>query len=164
MIISMTRELPVPKDVKDLFEDLLGRPISVNPTDPIRGADIPKTLVAVYVDPTTKIGAVLGLDFALTAFVGAAIGLIPPGGAEACIEDNVISKMIGENAIEVCNVLASLLNREGTARLKLYNTFLPGNPPPNDAVAHLLALGRRLDLTVDVGGYGSGRLAIAYAG
>jgi hypothetical protein len=164
MITSMTRELPVPKDVKDLFEDLLGRPISVSPAEPIRGADIPNTLVAVYVDPTTKIGAVIGLDFALTAFVGAAIGLIPAGGAEACIEDKEISKMIGENAIEVCNVLASLLNREGTTRLKLYNTFLPGNPPPNDAVAHLLALGRRLDLTVDVGGYGAGQIAIAYAG
>jgi hypothetical protein len=164
MITPMTRELPVPKDVKDLFEDLLGRPISVSPADPIRGADIPKTLIAVYVDRASKLGAVIGLDFALTAFVGAAIGLIPPGGAEACIEDNEISKMIGENVIEVCNILASLINHEGAPRLKLYNTFLPGNRPPNDAVAHLLALGRRLDLTVDIGGYGAGQLAFAYAG
>jgi hypothetical protein len=162
MITSMTRELPVPKDVRDLFEDLLGRPISVSPADPIRGADIPNTLVAVYVDPSTHMGAVIGLDFALTAFVGAAIGLIPPGGAEACIEDKEISKMIGENAIEVCNVLGSLLNREGTAHLKLYQTYLPGNSPPNDSVGYLLALGRRLDLNVDVGGYGSGKLSITF--
>ena len=72
--------------------------------------------------------------------------------------------MIGENAIEVCNVLASLVNQEGEARLKLYQTFLPGNTPPNDAVARLLALGRRLDLKVDVGGYGSGLLSFSYTG
>jgi hypothetical protein len=164
MITSMTRELPVPKDVKDLFEDLLGRPVSVSPAEPLRGADVAETLVAVYVDPSTKMGAVVGMGFSLTAFVGAAIGLIPAGGAEACIEDKEISKMIGENAIEVCNVLASLLNQEGAARLKLYQTFLPGNTPPNDAVANLLALGRRLDLTVDIGGYGSGLLSVSYTG
>ena len=160
----MTRELPAPKSVKDFFEDLLGRPVTVSPADPLRAADIPSTLVAVYADPARKLGAVVGFSFSLTAYVGAAIGLIPAGGAEACIEDKEISKMIGENAIEVCNVLASLINHEGAARLKLYNTFLPGNPPPNDAIAHLLALGRRLDLTVDIGGYGAGQLAIAYAG
>ena len=158
----MSYVLPVPKDVKDLFEDLLGRSITVAPVDPMRAADIPQTLVALYTDPAKQLGAVIGMDFALTAFAGAAIGLIPPGGAEACIEDKEISKMIGENAIEVCNVLASLLNREGTAHLKLYQTYLPGNPPPNDAVGHLVALGRRLDLAVDVAGYGSGKLAITF--
>jgi hypothetical protein len=50
----------------------------------------------------------------------------PAGGAEACIEDNEISKMIGENTIEACNILAGLLNKEGVPRLKLYRTFLPG--------------------------------------
>ena len=158
----MSYVLPVPKEVKDLFEDLLGRSITVSPTDPLRAADIPQTLVALYVDPAKHLGAVIGMDFALTAFAGAAIGLIPPGGAEACIEDKEISKMIGENAIEVCNVLGSLLNREGTAHLKLYQTYLPGNSPPNDSVGFLLALGRRLDLTIDVGGYGSGKLSIAF--
>jgi hypothetical protein len=158
----MSYVLPVPKEVKDLFEDLLGRSITVSPADPLRAADIPQTLVALYVDPAKQLGAVIGMDFALTAFAGAAIGLIPPGGAEACIEDKEISKMIGENAIEVCNVLGSILNREGAAHLKLYQTYLPGNSPPNDAVGYLLALGRRLDLAVEVGGYGSGKLSITF--
>jgi hypothetical protein len=159
----MSHVLPVPKAVKDLFEDLLGRTVEVGPAEPVRAADVPKTLVAEYVDDGKQLRAVVAMDFPLTAFVGASIGLIPPGGAEACIEDNEISKMIGENAIEVCNVLASLLNSGGAAHLKLYQTHLPGNPPPNDAVGYLLALGRRLDLTVDVAGYGSGKLSITFA-
>ena len=159
----MSHVLPVPKAVKDLFDDLLGRPVTVNPAEPLRAADVPKTLVALYTDERQHLLAVIGMDFALTAFAGAAIGLIPPGGAEACIEDNEISKMIGENAIEVCNVLASLLNSQGAAHLKLYQTHLPGTAPPNDAVGYLLALGRRLDLAIDVAGYGSGKLSIAFA-
>src|SRR5690349_19131307 len=101
----MSHVLPVPKAVKDLFDDLLGRPVTVSPSDPIRAADIPTTTVALYTDERLTLCAVIGLDFKLTAFAGAAIGLIPPGGAEACIEDKEISKMIGENAIEVCNIL-----------------------------------------------------------
>ncbi|GAA1576601.1 hypothetical protein GCM10009827_118010 [Dactylosporangium maewongense] len=160
----MSHVLPVPKAVKDLFDDLLGRPVQVNPAEPLRAADVPKTLVALYTDERSQLLAVIGMDFGLTAYTGAAIGLIPPGGAEACIEDNEISKMIGENAIEVCNILAGLLNREGVPRLKLYQTFLPGEKAPTDAVNWLLALGRRLDLIVDVSGYGAGKISIALAG
>jgi hypothetical protein len=160
----MSHVLPVPKAVKDLFDDLLGRPVTVNSAEPIRVADVPKTLIALYTDERQQLLAVIGMDFALTAFAGAAIGLIPPGGAEACIEDNEISKMIGENAIEVCNILAGLLNREGVPRLKLYQTFLPGESAPPDAIRWLLALGRRLDLKVDVSGYGTGKISITLAG
>ncbi|GAA2630658.1 hypothetical protein GCM10010399_73320 [Dactylosporangium fulvum] len=160
----MSHVLPAPKAVKDLFDDLLGRPVTVSPADPLRAADIPRTLVALYTDERLHLNAVIGMDFELTAYAGAAIGLIPPGGAEACIEDNEISKMIGENATEVCNILAGLINREGAPRLKLHQTFLPGEAPPADAVNWLLALGRRLDLKVEVSGYGAGKIAIALAG
>ena len=160
----MSHVLPIPKAVKDLFDDLLGRSVTVSPADQLRAADIPKTLVALYTDERMTLNAVIGMDFALTAYAGAAIGLIPPGGAEACIEDKEISKMIGENAIEVCNILAGLLNREGAPRLKLHQTFLPGEPPPKDAVNWLLALGRRIDLHVDVSGYGGGKISITLAG
>src|SRR6185437_11547877 len=77
VIAGMTRELPAPKSVKDFFEDLLGRPVTVSPADPLRAADITSTLVAVYSDPARKLGAVVGFGFSLTAYVGAAIGLIP---------------------------------------------------------------------------------------
>jgi len=160
----MSHVLPVPKTVKDLFDDLLGRSVTVSPSDPLRAADVPRTLVALYTDEKLQLHAVIGMDFELTVYAGAAIGLIPPGGAQACIEDREISKMIGENAIEVCNILAGLINREGAPRLKLYQTFLPAGNPPVDAVNWLLALGRRLDLKVDVSGYGSGKIAITLAG
>ena len=34
------RELPVPKEVKDLFDELLGRPVTVGTADPMQAADL----------------------------------------------------------------------------------------------------------------------------
>jgi hypothetical protein len=162
--MTMSRPLPVPKEVKDLFEELLGRPVTVGPADPIRAADLRnQLLVSVFVDPAMKMKAVVGMDLPLTVYSGAAIGLIPAAGAQACVDERDINPMIAENVTEVCNILTSLLNREGLPHLKMNRTFMPGDQPPADAVGYLLALGRRLDLMVDVQGYGSGRFTIALA-
>jgi len=160
----MSRPLPVPKEVKDLFEELLGRSVSVSPGDPIRAADLSQQLlISVYVDDAMKMKAVVGMDFPLAVYAGAAIGLIPVGGARACLDDKQLTPMIAENVTEVCNVLSTLLNREGLPHVRMYQTYLPGQMPPADAVGYLLALGRRLDLNVDVQGYGKGRFAVTLA-
>ncbi len=156
-------EIPPAKAVKDLLQGLLGRDVTVSPADPLKAADLGKTAVAVYVDDKLKLSAVAGLDLRLAANVGAAIGLVPPGGALACVEDNELSPMIAENFTEVCNVLTTLLNREGAPHLKLHQVFLPGQDAPGDATVRLLALGARLDLDVAVTGYGSGRFALSIA-
>ena len=155
--------IPPAKAVKDLLQGLLGRDVDVTPAAPLRAEDLSLTAIAVYVDAKLKLSAVAGLDLRLAANVGAAIGLVPPGGAQACVEDKELSPMIGENVTEVCNVLTTLLNREGAPRLTLHQVFLPGQPAPGDATVRLLALGSRLDLDVAVTGYGSGRFALSIA-
>jgi hypothetical protein len=153
--------IPAPKAVKELLEGLLGKDVTVSPAGPLRIGDLPGTAVAVYVDDTMRMSAVAGLDLRLAANVGAAIGLVPPGGAQACVEDKELSPMIAENFTEVCNVLTTLLNREGAPHLRLQKVFLPGQQPPGDAASRLLALGSRLDLDVVVAGYGPGRFSLS---
>lgn len=157
----MTTPLPASLAVRNLLEDLLGRDVAVSPADPPVAADLPKTVTAVYVDNTTKMAAVMGLNLSLAAYAGAALGLMPPGGAEDAIDDGVLSNILAENVGELCNVLTSLLNREGAPHLKLYRVHLPPEMPPGDVGAQLLALGNRLDLKVAVARYGSGRLSIS---
>ena len=155
--------LPAPKEVRDLFEDLLGRPVTVSPTDPVLSEAVRRTMVALYVDNALKLQAVIGLELSLAVYAGAALGLIPPGGAQDSVEEGVMTPVVAENVTEVCNIMAGLLNRPGAPHLRLYQRFLPGEGPPTDAVGNLLALGRRLDLNVDVSGYGSGKLSISLA-
>jgi hypothetical protein len=161
--VAISRSLPVPADVRDLFEGLLGRSSTVAPAPRVQAAGLRDTLVSLYVDDALKLAAVVGMDLPLAVNAGAALGLIPVGGAQACIAERNITAVIAENVTEVCNVLSSLLNKEGTPRIRMYQTYLPGQRPPVDALGLLLAPGRRLDLTVDLAGYGSGKFSLALA-
>ncbi|GII05657.1 hypothetical protein [Planobispora takensis] len=156
--------LPVPKNIKDLFEDLLGRPVTVGVSDPAVAADLKKAVIALYVDNSRKLMAVAGMDLKLAAYAGAAIGLIPQGGAEASVEDGELTPMLADNVREVCNILTGLLNQLDLPHLKLYESYMPGEPAPADATARLLALGARLDLAVEIGGYGTGKFWLSLAG
>ena len=158
----MTRQLPAAKHIRDTFEDLIGRHVNVCPADPMRSAEMHQSLVAVYVDDGLKLCAVLGMTFPLAVYSAAALGLIPPGGAKDMVEEREVTPLIAENAAEICNVLGTVLNHEGQPRVRMYQTFMPGGPPPpNDAAGRLLALGHRLDLEVEVTGYGKGKFSLS---
>ena len=59
-------------------------------------------------------------------------------------------------------MLTGLLNRDGGPHVKLYQVFDPGELPPATP-ANLLALGRRIDLKVDVARYGGGKFSVSLA-
>ena len=109
----MTLTLPGLLPVRNMLEDLLGRDVSISPADPVTAEDVPRMVLALYVDGGNRLVAVLGLDLSLAAYAGAALGLLPPGGAQDSIEDKRLSPMLAENVQELCNILTGLLNREG---------------------------------------------------
>ncbi len=158
-----TIALPAALAIRNLLEDLLGRDVTVSNADPLVADALKRTVVAVYVDSSTKMAAVIGLELSLAAYAGAALGLMPAGGAQDCIEDGVLSPVLAENVTELCNVLTSLLNKEGSPHLKLYKVYLPPEQPPADVQALLLALGNRTDLMVEVARYGKGKLSVSLA-
>lgn len=161
--MSDTSVLPGSLTVRNLFEDLLGRDVQVSPCDPLEAADLPTATIAVFADPAQRLYGVIGMQLSLAANAGAALGLLPPGAAEDSIEEKKLFPNLAENVFELCNVMTSLLNREGIPHVKLHQVIYPGMDLPNDARAHLLALGRRLDLTIEVARYGKGKFALSLA-
>jgi hypothetical protein len=161
--MSDTSVLPASLAVRNLFEDLLGRDVNVNPGDPLVAADLPLATIAVYIDNAQQIYGVVGMQLSLAANVGAALGLLPAGAAEDSIDEKQLFPNLAENVFELCNVLTSLLNREGAPHVKLYQVVYPGMPLPSDVRAHLMALGRRLDLTIEVARYGKGKFSLSLA-
>jgi hypothetical protein len=161
--MSDTAVIPGVLAVRTLFEDLLGRDVNVSLGEPLTASDLPTAVIAVFVDSTQQLAAVIGMQLALAANAGAALGLMPPGAAEDAIADKGLTPTIAENVGELCNVLTSLLNREGAPHLKLRTVIYPGMPLPADVRAHLLALGRRLDLMIEVARYGKGTLSLSLA-
>jgi hypothetical protein len=156
-------KMPNEKDVRDALSGLLFRDCAIAPGEPVVPAPAAPVTIGVYVDDRLGTAAVIVTDLALSAYAGAAIGLIPPGGAEAAIEDKELSPTVKENLDEVLNVLASLFNAQGEPHVKLYATYSFSDTPPSDISAVLRALGRRLDVTVDVAGYGKGSLSVILA-
>jgi hypothetical protein len=161
--MSDTSVLPASLTVRNLFEDLLGRDCNVSPGDPLTADDLPLATVAIYTDSAQQIFGVLGMQLALAANVGAALGLIPAGAAEDSIDEKKLFPNLAENVFELCNVLTSLLNKEGSPHVKLAEVVYPGMTLATDARAHLLALGRRLDLTIEVTRYGKGKFSLSLA-
>jgi hypothetical protein len=161
--MSDTSVIPGALTVRNLFEDLLGRDVNAAPGDPLTADELPTAVIAVFVDAQQQLYGVIGMQLSLAANAGAALGLLPAGAAEDAIDEKKLNPSMAENVGELCNVLTSLLNREGSPHVKLRQVIYPGDPLPNDARAHLLALGRRLDLLIEVARYGKGKLSLSLA-
>jgi hypothetical protein len=157
-------ELPPNKVVKDVFEDLLGRDVEVRPSDdrtPVGPEHL--TMEAVYVDDQMGTRAVIVTDLPLTAYCAAAIGLVPPGRAEAAIEHGGLNDSLVENISEVFNIMASLFNRHDAPHVRLYAWYPPGEPAPDDVADLTAAYIGRTDLDISIGGYGDGQMGLIIA-
>ena len=152
--------LPTTKDFKDLVEGLLGRDVDLSDSNS-RITEQDPTVVAVYVDGSRQVAACAALDLPLAIYLGAAVGLTPAGGAQDMVADGELTAIVTENLFEVCNVLSALFHNDAHAQVSLGGMYRPGEALPPQAAAWLSAPGGRLDLDVDVSGYGSGRAVLA---
>ena len=156
----MSTPLPNPKDVKDMLEGLLGRDVTVGIGKPVASGQDEPTCIGVFVDDRTTMLGLCIVDLPLSGAMGGALGLMPPGGVEDMVAEKDLSKMVLDNVYEVVNILSALLNVEGAPHAKLYVLHLPGEVLPNDVAAQAAALGNRLDLDVEVAGYGKGSMSL----
>lgn len=156
----MPTYLPSSMEVRELLEGLLGREVSVRPSAPLAPGPKSPASVGVYVDDSLQITAVSCADLALSAHAAACLGLLPVSAAQAAIADGALDKDLGENFYEVMNIAASVFNVPGSDHVRLHAMHPAGRQLPLDAQARALTLGRRLDLEVDVAGYGTGRFSV----
>lgn len=152
--------LPGPKEVRDLLTDLLDKPVELRPAAPVAPGQHNPCSVAVYVDDTLRVRAVIACDLSFSAYAGAAIGLVPLTGADADREAGALSEGLRDNLYEVLNIASSLFNVPDAPHVRLYELHPAGAPIPPHVLGQCLTLGRREDLAVDIGGYGSGSFSI----
>lgn len=156
----MATHLPVPKQVRDLFGDLLDREVTLTPSAPQAPTPSTPTTIAVYVDDYLRISALIICDLELSAHAGAAIGLVPLAGAEAAIEEGALTAVLQENLYEVLNIAASMFNAPGAEHLRLHEVHPAGPPLSQQLWAMTLTLGRREDFHLDIAGYGAGHVSV----
>jgi hypothetical protein len=152
-------QLPAAKDVRDLLAGLLGKAVTVAPGAPVTPTPDQPVSVAVYVDPGMAVNAICVLDLGASAYTAGALALLPPGGCQDAVEeDRKLSALHVEALHEVVNVLSALLNTPGAPHSRLYRLHAPGADLPGD-IADMLAGFNRIDLAIEIPGYGRGALS-----
>ena len=152
--------LPAAKDVREMLEGLVGRNVVVSPGAPVTPAPDRPVSVAVYVAPDMSVNALCLMDLAASAYTAGGLALLPPGGCQDAVEeDGELTGMMVEALHEVVNVLSALFNTPGAPHSKLYKLYAPGDDVPGD-LAGMLAGFNRIDLAVEIQGYGKGGLSL----
>jgi hypothetical protein len=152
--------LPAAKDVREMLEGLVGRTVVVSPGAPVTPAPDRPVSVAVYVAPDMSVNALCLMDLGASAYTAGGLALLPPGGCQDAVEeDGELSAMLVEALHEVVNVLSALFNIPGAPHSKLHKLYAPGEEVAGD-LAGMLAGFNRIDLDIDVQGYGKGSLSL----
>jgi hypothetical protein len=153
--------VPVPRasELGTLLQTLIGHPVEVRPALPVV-PDRDHALVAVYVTDGSVTGAVVACELSLAAHAGAALARLSAAEAEQSVAAGTLSAELADNAHEVLNVLTTAF-REGRAPdLMLHQVHAVDAQLPLDVGPTLRYVMRRLDVQLEIVGYGGGRLSV----
>jgi hypothetical protein len=158
-VTTGTVEVPAAKDVRDMLTGLVGKPVNVSQGAPVTPTPDRPVSVAVYVDAGMAVNALCVMDLGASAYTGGALALLPPGGCQDAVEeDGELTTMLVEALHEVVNVLSALFNTPGAPHSKLHKLYAAGEDLPGD-IECMLAAFNRIDLAIEVSGYGRGALS-----
>jgi hypothetical protein len=152
--------LPASKDVRDMLSGLVGKPVNVSPGAPVTPEPNRPVTIAIYTAPDMSVNALCVMDLAASAYTAGALALLPPGGCQDSVEeDRELSPMQLEALHEVVNVLSALFNTPGAPHSKLNKLVKDSEDVPGD-IAGMLADFNRLDLLLEIPGYGKGAMSL----
>lgn len=154
--------LPTAEQVRELVASLVGRDTTVQPGDPVVRSS-GDAYVGIYASDTTDTAAVVALDLALAGVLGGALGMLPAQRVRDAIAMRSLPANAEENLAEVANIMAGMINSGGSAHVRMTSLVGPDDDGPGLAMALTGAMGGRLDVQVEVEGYGSGRLSVVLA-
>lgn len=150
--------LPDAKTVADAVSRLLRRPVTAKLTqakpDALRMGGIYRS------SPDAPYAATCSVDLGFAAFSGAALSMIPADAAKDCIKANELEEMIQDNFAEVLNVFSRLFGDQDNKRILLTDKFFPPDAVPSDVSQSVSAGSAKLDIEVDIDGYGKGLVAL----
>ncbi len=116
-------------------------------------------LVGLFVDQEGKTVAACACDVPFAAYGGAALSMMPKGGAEDAAESGEISSVMQENVYEVMNICSRLLMNDSTPHLKLSDMYEGLDKVPDDS-AEVIKSASGIKFEVEIPNYGKGHLSI----
>lgn len=117
-------------------------------------------LIGLFVDPEGNPVAACTCDLDFAAYGGAALSMMPKGGAEDAAENDDLSESMKENVYEIMNICSRLLMSDDTPHLKLGEMYAGASDLPEDAFGVLSSAEGYGSFDVEIPNYGTGKLAI----
>ena len=151
--------LPTAADIEELFTGLLGVTIEVQESE-IEDPETCIRAIGTYILDNGEVAALIGSDLNLAALAGGALSLIPADMIKEDIAKGELSEEISENFYEVLNIASSMFNLGGVGHIKLKDYFNGEKPIPDFIVNCYTDHIDRLDLSVDIEGYGQGKIIL----
>ena len=115
---------------------------------------------ARYFTRDDKLAALCQVDLAVAAFLGAALAMVPAGGAEEAVKDGDLGANLTDAYSEVANIMAGLLCSDGYPHVRWVSIAKSLGALDDDDKAIMAKPHKRIDVEVDIEGYGAGKMTI----
>lgn len=152
--------VPDVKEISRMLTTLLGREVRVAKGSRIRTGARDKYTLGAFVAENNDVVGICATDFPMASYFGAALSLFPPQKAKKCLDENEIEVSIWENTLEVYNVVSRFFHEAHEGMVQLGPTWKDGDDVPADIRKFMRASTQRVDMTVNIVGYGSGSMAL----
>lgn len=133
-----------------MLEMIIGPDAGASDAEGLEHAQISHT--AIYVDKDNTPVASCSCDLKTAAALGCSLSMIPPGGAEAMVEDGELTNNATDNLYEVMNIFSSLLMSDRSSHLKLSTLNVGAETPvAGESIKDVC-------FNLDLGNYGVGTI------
>ena len=152
---------PYPNDaqLQEMLGMLFGNDLKINPGDPVATDADSKSIVAVFVSADGSPATACFCDLPFAAYCGAALSMIPKGGAEDAANSGELTEMMRGNLNEIMNICSRLFISNDTPHVKLETLYDRAGELPDNARAMVDATTGRSDFKVLIPGYGEGHIS-----
>ena len=153
-------QLPTEANVRDLLSMMVGKDVAVK-YSAMPLVDAATTgAIARYDDDEGVLRALASCDLLVANALGAALALVPKGRVLEAVKGKTVPADFAENLHEVFNVGANFFNAPDRPHVRLTKVHTPPADLPAELMQALATSPSRLDLKVDVPGYGSGTMTV----
>ncbi len=118
---------------------------------------------ARYFTRDDRLAALCQVDLAVAAFLGAALAMVPAGGAEEAVKEGELGANLIDAYSEVANIMAGLLCSDGYPHVRWVSIGKSLDALTEDDKAIVASPKKRIDVQIEIEGYGGGKMTILSA-
>jgi hypothetical protein len=159
----MVNPLPPLPTVETFLSDLLGRQVAVSTERSFEPGPSTPVSVAAFKTSEGELTAICIFDLNMANFAGASFSMIPAGMAKNHVKSKQVPENIQENLDEIFNISARLFDSPDIPEVHFSGAYPLKTSLPAELVNGFKKTRKRIDMKVEIKGYGAGRMSLLRA-